>query len=208
VKLTFSLLLVAFFIYLLYRFSDVLPPMVLAIILAYVLSPAVKLLQERLHLRRGLAVLLAYVLMLAVLITLPIVIVPPLAAQLTGLNLDIQRFLLAIENLLGHRYIVAGQVIDLDEVIQQAVGSLQGVVEPVFGQTLTLAVEVISSVVWVIFILVVSFYLIKDGRRYTPGLRGWCRRLTAPTTSGCEMRSAPFGRHSSVVSSSLRWLWR
>jgi predicted PurR-regulated permease PerM len=114
--------------------------------------------------------------MLAAMVTLPLVILPPLAAQFTGLNLDIQRFLRAIEDLLGHRYVLAGQVINVDELIQQVVVSLQGLLEPVFGQTLTLAVEVISSVVWVIFILVVSFYLIKDG----PALRGWLESLVPP----------------------------
>jgi predicted PurR-regulated permease PerM len=147
----------------------VLAPMILAIILAYVLSPVVNFFQDRLSIRRPLAELLTYLIMLAVIALLPVVILPPLAAQFTGLNLDIRRILQALESLLGHRYVIAGQVINVDELIQQAVGSLQGVMEPVFGQTLSLAVDVISSVVWIIFILVVSFYLIKDG----PALRGW-----------------------------------
>jgi predicted PurR-regulated permease PerM len=48
--------------------------------------------------------------------------------------------------------------------------------EPVFGRTLTLAVDIISSVVWVIFILVISFYLIKDG----PLLREWLEKHVPP----------------------------
>jgi len=172
-KLTISLLIFALFIYLLSRFSAVLAPMTLAIILAYVLSPVVNFFQSRLAIRRSLAELLTYLIMLALVVLLPVVILPPLAAQFTGLNLDIRRFLLALETLLGHRYVVAGQVINVDALIQQAVGSLQGVLEPVFGQTISLAVDVISSVVWLIFILVVSFYLIKDG----PALRDWFEKL-------------------------------
>jgi predicted PurR-regulated permease PerM len=175
-KLTISLLLIALFIYLLSRFSAGLAPMTLAVILAYVLSPVVNFFQSRLSIRRSLAGLLTYLIMLAVMILLPVVILPPLAAQFTGLNLDIQRFLQALETVLGHRYVVAGQVINVDALIQQAVGSLQGVLEPVFGQTLSLAVEVISSVVWLIFILVVSFYLIKDG----PALRDWFEQSVPP----------------------------
>lgn len=177
VRLTVSLLLIALIIYLLFRFSVVLAPMTLAVILAYVLSPLVNLLQGRLRIRRGLAALLIYMILLAVLVALPVVIIRPLAAQLSELIPAIQRFLLVIENLLGHRYVVAGQVINVDELIQQAIGSLQGSLEPVFGGTLNLAVDVISSVIWVIFILVVSFYLIKDG----PLLREWLEKNVPPT---------------------------
>ena len=175
-KLTVSLLLIALIIYLIFRFSVVLAPMTLAVILAYVLSPLVNLLHSRLKIRRGLAAFLVYLLLLAVLVALPVLIVRPLAAQLSELIPAIQRFLQALENLLGHRYVVAGQVINVDDLIQQAIGSLQGSLEPVFGHTLTLAVDVISSVVWVIFILVVSFYLIKDG----PMLREWMEKNVPP----------------------------
>jgi len=175
-KLTISFLLIALAVYLLYRFRVILAPMIMALILAYVLSPLVNALQSRLGIRRALATLITYLILLALLVALTLVIIPPLVTQFTGLNLNIQRFLLAIEEILGHRFILAGRVIDLDELIQQVVGSLQGFMEPVFGQTLSLAVEVISSVVWVIFILVVVFYLIKDG----PAMREWLEKITPP----------------------------
>jgi len=172
-KLTVSLLLIALVIYLLFRFRVVLTPMILAVVLAYILSPLVNFLQVRLRLKRALSALLAYLLMLAALITLPAMIIDPVADQVTGLNLNLRRYLMALEDFLGHRYVVAGQVINLDQIVQQAIGSLQGVLEPVFGHTLNFAVDVISSVVWVIFILVVSFYLIKDGL----ALRDWLEKI-------------------------------
>lgn len=175
-KLTISFLLIALAIFLLYRFRVILAPMIMALILAYVLSPLVNALQNRLGIRRAIATLITYLILLAVLVVLPLVIIPPLVTQITGLNLNIQRFLLEIENILGRRFMLAGQMIDLDQLIQQAIGSLQGFMEPVFGQTLSLAVEVISSVVWVIFILVVVFYLIKDG----PAMREWLEKITPP----------------------------
>ena len=102
-KLTISLLIIAFFIYLLSRFSAILAPMVLAVILAYVLSPLVSLIQNRLGVRRALATLIIYILLLAVIVTLPAILLPPLAAQFTGLNLDIQRILLAVEDFLRYK---------------------------------------------------------------------------------------------------------
>ncbi|HSF80528.1 MAG TPA: AI-2E family transporter [Anaerolineales bacterium] len=175
-KLTIIIAIVALGVYLLFRFRDVLAPMVLAIILAYVLSPAVSLVQIRLKLNRTPATIVIYLLVIAVLAALLVAIIPSLAAQLTGLNVDIQRFLQAIETALDHSFIVAGQVIEVGELYRQFVGSLQGILEPLFGQTLGFAFDVLSSFVWVIFVFVVSFYLIKDG----PALREWLEGVVPP----------------------------
>jgi predicted PurR-regulated permease PerM len=54
---------------------------------------------------------------------------------------------------------------------------LQTLLEPIFGQTLGIVVEVITSFVWVIFIIVISFYLIKDGHQ----LWAWIERQVPPS---------------------------
>lgn len=175
-KLTVTLLLIALTLFLLYRFRVVLAPLILAIILAYVLSPLAAILIRRLGINRTLATVLIYFVLFALIFALPLSVIPPLVDQTTELNLDIQRFLMAVEELLEYRYEVAGQVIDLDFLFQQLVGSLQGIAEPIFGQTLLLAFDVITSLVWIVFILVVSFYLVKDG----PKLRDWLEKFTPP----------------------------
>ena len=163
-------------VYLLYRFSEVLAPMILAIILAYVLSPAVSLMEVRFKLRRTLATFLVYLLVMVAIIALLVAIIPSLATQIAGLNLDLQRFLHSIETALDRSYLVAGQVVEVDALYRQLIGSLQGILEPLVGQTLGLAIGVLSSFVWVIFIFVVSFYLVKDG----PKLRIWLENIVPP----------------------------
>jgi len=179
-KIVISLLLMLVGVYLLYRFSVILTPLVLAVLLAYVLSPLVNFFQRRLRIRRGLSILLAYLVMIAVLTALPMVLIPPLATQSTQFNLDIQRFLRAAESLLAGQYNIAGQVINVDAIFQQAIGSLQGILEPVFGQTLGFVIDVLTSLVWIIFILVISIYLIKDWLL----LRAWLEDLTPPAYRG------------------------
>ncbi len=179
-KLTVTLLLLALGIYLLYRFRIVIAPVILAIILAYILSPVVSLIENHLKIRRAFATAATYLILLAILVLLPLSIIPPLVAQAAELNLDIQRFLTSINELLSNRIIFSGQTIDLNALIDQLVGSLQGFFEPLFGQTLSVAVEVISSVVWVIFVFVASFYLIKDGA----SLSKWLENLVPPAYRG------------------------
>jgi predicted PurR-regulated permease PerM len=79
-----------------------------------------------------------------------------------GVECDIQLLLQNLEHILGRRYHIAGQVIDLSAVISQVTEALSNLMTPVFSQTLALVGDVITSVVWVIFIAVVSFYLIRD----------------------------------------------
>lgn len=169
VKLVISLLLVAFFIYLISQFSLVIPPFILAVILAFILSPVVQFLQNRLHIHRILAILLLYILLLGISTTIPFVLAPILASQFAGLNLDLKQVLEQARIFLGTELVIAGQRIDLTILTEQIATALQGLVEPFVGQTLRLVVEVISSIVWVIFIIVVSFYLLKDGKQ----LQNW-----------------------------------
>lgn len=161
-KIIVSLLVLAFMIFLLDKFSAVIAPLIICVILAYILSPVVNLIQNRLHLHRAVAILLAYVLVLLLIAGVLMLIIPPLADQVSGLNLDIQLFFQNLESILGRRYHIAGQVIDLSTIISQVTDALTNMMTPVFGQTLELVGDVITSVVWVIFIAVVSFYLIKD----------------------------------------------
>lgn len=168
--------MVALCVYLLFRFSEVLAPMALALILAYVLSPAVNLVQVRFKLKRTPATIVLYLLVIAVIIALLVAIIPSLASQFTDLNLDIQRLSQAVETALDGTFRIGGQVIEVDMIYRQLIGSLQGILEPLFGQTLGLAFDVLSSFVWIIFVFVVSFYLIKDG----PSLRNWLERIVPP----------------------------
>jgi predicted PurR-regulated permease PerM len=168
-KLIISLMLVALFLFLIARFRIVIPPLILAGILAYVLSPFINMLHKQTRIPRILAIIISYLLLIGIMITIPIVIIPILGSQVAGLNLDIQRLLSQIESLLGNKLTIFGQDIDISAVLERAMNALQNMLEPIVGQTLGLLVEVISSIAWLIFILVISFYLIKDSAR----LKNW-----------------------------------
>ena len=100
--------------------------------------------------------------MLTILVLIPVAFLPPLGEQITDLNLDFQLLLQQLEELLGHRYVIAGQTIDGAAIFNQVVSVVQEIVQPLFGETLGFAFDLISSLVWMVFIFVVSFYLVKD----------------------------------------------
>jgi predicted PurR-regulated permease PerM len=177
IKLVVSLLLLAFFVYLLTRFSLAIPPLIIAAILAYILTPIVNFFQRKLRAPRPLAILLCFLLVLILLVTLPAGLIPLLGTQFSNLNLDIQRLIQNLPSLLGHRYTFAGITIDTDALLKQFSDSLQGFLEPVIGQTLTVVVELLTSLVQLVLIFVVTFYLIKDGDK----LSKWIEEHVPPS---------------------------
>jgi predicted PurR-regulated permease PerM len=176
-KAVVSILLVALGVFLLARFSAVVKPMILAVVIAFILTPLVNYFQRRLRLHRVLAIALAYLFLLAVIIALPLAIIEPLGTQVTEIKEDIPRILSQIQALLGSTYHVAGIVIDANAIFQQVVGSIQRILEPVVGQTLSVLMDMISSVIWIVFTVVISFYLIKDGN----SIRQWLEKMAPPT---------------------------
>ncbi|MEW6568588.1 MAG: AI-2E family transporter [Chloroflexota bacterium] len=171
-KVFVSACLLALFVYLLARFRAVITPLILAGIVAYVLSPAAGFLQRRLRLPRGWATLVTYLGLVGLLALLPAIFVPVLVDQLAGLDLNFRDIVLNIETILGRGLAIGGWHIDPAQMVDQVSQALRGLFEPVFGQTLVLAIDVITSIVWLVFIAVVSFYLVKDG----PRLRAWAEQ--------------------------------
>jgi predicted PurR-regulated permease PerM len=176
VKLIISLLVLAFFLYLLSRFKQVLPPLILAIVLAFILSPAVNFFQHKLNIKRVLSIGLTYLILLVLSLLIPVVVIPILGPQIKGLNLDFQQISQQVQIFLGKQYVFYGKVIDMSALLNQVSTGIRGLAEPFVGQTLSLVVEVVSSIVWVVFIFVVSFYLIKDNAK----LQSWIEQLIPP----------------------------
>jgi predicted PurR-regulated permease PerM len=172
-KLTIVLMVIGFGFFLLYLIRAAIAPLVIAILLAFILSPIVAWFQKRLHIRRSLATALVYLFLLLVISVIPLVIIPPLAAQSTGLSSKIQQLINQTESFVGRSYNLAGYSINIQVAFERALGSLQGMVQPIFSQTIQIAMEAISSLVWVVFITVVSFYLAKD----SPSLNRWMEQL-------------------------------
>ncbi|MGD8554782.1 MAG: AI-2E family transporter [Anaerolineales bacterium] len=173
-KLLVSAALVALSIFLISRFSGLIPALVLAMVLAYVLAPLVSRVQRWLRIPRGLATLLVYILLLALVALVPILLAPTLVDQLSRLGDNLQSMILTLEDFLGEEISFGGFVVNGAQVVEQIATTLRGALEPLFGQTVTILVNVISSFVSGAFVLVISFYMIKDSTR----LGQWAERLS------------------------------
>jgi len=144
---------------------EIVAPLLLAGILAYLLTPLSRALEHRLRIGRGWAIALVYLLFLAALAAALALLIPLLVEQLAKLHLDLQATLLDVEGLLGREVVLAGVRFDIGEFLGQSAQALSGLLEPVFGRTLGIAVDVASSVLWLVFIVVVAFYFVRDRSR-------------------------------------------
>ncbi len=164
-KLTVSLLLLAFFIYLLARFHEIVLPLVLAVILAYILSPIVNFFQNHLHIHRVLAILLTYIIVASIIIGIPVLAITIMGEKYETLQINPQQIINDVQNALAKQYTIAGFTLHPSAIAGQFLGALQGLLQPVVGQTVNIVRSIITSLIWIVLVIIVSIYLIKDSSK-------------------------------------------
>lgn len=156
------LVLLTGFGFLLVRFRVAIAPLVLALILAFVLSPLVKRLQRRLGISRSLAILLTYLALLLAFVGLLVLVIPVLIREARQFGETLRLTFLQGRELLSQRFTVAGFEIDGAVLGARLNSELQSFLQPLFVTTLDVVVGLFESLIWIVFIVIVSIYLIKD----------------------------------------------
>lgn len=148
--------------FLLYRFRVAIAPLVLALILAFVLSPLVQSLEKRLKISRPLAILLTYLALFLAFAGLVVLVVPLVIREARQFGETLRLTLVQVRELLNQRFVLAGFEIDGAVLWARLNGELQGLLQPLFFTTLDVVVGLFESLIWIVFIVIVSIYLIKD----------------------------------------------
>jgi predicted PurR-regulated permease PerM len=133
-KIIVSIGLFLFGVFLLYLSLSVLPLIIVAALIAFLLMPLVNFFHQRLKLPKGIAVLVTYLLATIVLLLSPLIFIPPIVdgfQYLAGIDyqLLIDSAMLRVENLLlalkEMNPYVAGFNVNLDSIIDPALALLQ-----------------------------------------------------------------------------------
>jgi predicted PurR-regulated permease PerM len=153
-------------------------PLTIAALLAYILSPMVYAVQERLRVPHRYALALVYGLFLLILVATPITFIPivvnqarALADEFSRIGQELTRLLLEIEALLGFEISLVGLLV----WIQTAAAELLNV-----ERALQVVQRLTTNLVWILVILVVPYYLLQDWER----LRDWLLDLGPPAYQG------------------------
>ncbi len=153
------------FLLVLYVFRSLVPPILMAVFLAFLLKPLADWVERRFQTRRTLAVALVYVIVLLILITVPATVVPYGVERLTRLNLDLQTLTDDLVSFLSQPVVIMGYTLSLGDLVGDIEGTVQGLLQPFATQTLNLFLNVVSSLLWVASITIISFYLVRDADR-------------------------------------------
>ena len=151
------------------RFNNSIPPLLIAFILAYLLKPPTDWIVRRTGMARGLAIILIFLIILVILAILPVLATPSILAIFSDINIDLEALSPLIDNLGTEIYIIGPLEINAGDMGQQLLQSLQDLATPFASGALQIVTGVASSLAWVLFVVVVVFWLVKDSHKF----EGW-----------------------------------
>lgn len=177
-RLVQTALLVLVF-WLLYQVRVLLWPLGVAFIVAYLLNPIVDALVRETKMSRNLALTLVFLTIIAALIAVPVGTIPRLLSQISQFVENLPGYLIAFGEFLSKPLVVGHFVIPLNELrLEQIYDTLSSniieIISSVGGSSVilfgNLATFTLSTVGWLLVILFVSFYLVKDYRQMLASL--------------------------------------
>ena len=160
----------------LYRFRAIIAPTVIAIILAYISNPLVKLIQARTRLSRAWAVSILYLALIVLLSLVPAIFVPILVQEVMEINVDIQEVADGISQFFARPIVLFNYSFDTRSVYEEISGTLQDTISTLVSHSLDVVLGVAEGFVWLVLILFISFYLLKDADK----LSKWVSSLVPP----------------------------
>lgn len=164
----YVLIAIIVFIGLLYLLAPILPPFLLAALLAYLVSPAVGLLQ-RWHMPRIAAVSMVLLLLVSIIIVVPLLLIPLLQEQfdlfmtnLPQLNTWLQQTLLPTIN--QYLPISNFDLNNLTQLLSEHWSQAGGYAATVWKALSSSSITVVTWLFYLVLIPLVTFYFLRDGQ--------------------------------------------
>ena len=165
-----------------YSFRSILPLLTIAFLIAYVFAPIVGWLSERLRIKRGLAAILLYVIVLALLATVSTIIVPSLILNevrdlVANLGKIVNQGILwldGVDTIEAFGYVLPVPEVSIPTIpmnIEGIMALLEGTISPIAGGAFSVVKTVALGVGQVSAIAVMSFYLLVDTDRVASAWR-------------------------------------
>jgi predicted PurR-regulated permease PerM len=164
-KRTVSLVFLLLLALMVYRFRNILFPLVVAFLLAFILNPVVDFLTDRVRLSRGIVTGLVFLILIVVLLAVvaaPVTAVPSIGEAVRNAQFDFVNLVNDVGAFFETPIQVGNHSLDLSDVYQELRSMLTSFAGSVAEGTLTIAVNIASGAFWLIVILITAFYLVKD----------------------------------------------
>ncbi len=167
------LLLLAFLA--IFRIRSFLIPLILSIVIAYILLPAVEFLRNRTGLSKNLSIAIVYLLIVAILIAIPALTIPQLITQTNNLITNTPEYIQELGSYFNAPLAALGFAEALEDIpfgdISQDLGAnlieiIKAVGPQGFSLFGSLATRTLSTLGWFAIIVIISFYFVKDHKSF------------------------------------------
>ena len=163
-------LIIVFLIFFGYQIRGLFRPLILAGVIAYLFYPLVALTQRRFKLNRKTASRIVFFVSLAVMIILPIILVPILLRQTSEITQDIQQTLADAQQYLTTPINIGGIPIDLGGMIAQYKGSLSNPLSTIPQNAVSLIRNTSRSTLWALIIFGGTYFFMTEWESTREGL--------------------------------------
>jgi predicted PurR-regulated permease PerM len=166
-------LVVVVILFLLPRMSHALFVFVMATLLALLLNPIVESLR-RVFLPRAIGVPLVYLTFAALMVLLTLLGVPPLIDQAARLLALTPQWLVELDDWMSDLQVylaTLGLDVDLQSTLDRSIGWLESRSLSSAGTLFTYTIDVVGSIATFLLVIIISFYMLIDGRRIHRYLR-------------------------------------
>jgi len=169
----FTLVLaIVFLVFVGYQIRGIFRPLILAGVIAYVFYPLVALLQRRFKLTRRTTSNIVYFVSLALMILLPIILVPILVKQTSEIGQDIQQTLSQAQQYFAVPIYIGGIPIDLAGMIAQYKDSLTNPLSSISQDPVTLIRNTSRSTLWILIVFGATYFFMTEWENVREGLVG------------------------------------
>jgi len=164
--ITILLILAAVFIW---YIRDLITPLVIAALLAYILNPLVNIFTKKVKIPRAISASIVLILSIIILLTLPVLTIPTLVAELEILSEDLLQILSDFQELISEPIIFADQVIDLSGMVPDYVEMLSSSFLTLSENAINIVENITKNMILILLIMATTYYLLRDYK----SLRNW-----------------------------------
>ncbi len=147
---------------LLWYARDAIPPLVIAALIAYVLTPVIDIFNQRLKLPRGLSATLVIFLGLGAIVSLPALMIPVLVNEVQTLATDLEDIFLAIQAFLGRPILFMGNELHLEQLRPDLPQLFADSIASITGNAFHILESTTVNFLWILVILTTIYYLLAD----------------------------------------------
>jgi predicted PurR-regulated permease PerM len=155
-----------------YAFRVVFVPLILGTIIAYVLTPAVRLVKRLTRLGNGLATAVVYLLLLAVIIPAVVLLTPVFIEQLVALQRQVIALIRDLNAMGAHNIQIFGFELAVGDLVSEVSTVLLNAVRSAAAGLVGAVFNAARAGLLAVFTFVIAFYLTRDSEKVVAAIKG------------------------------------